>query len=346
MCQIVARSGGAVKLLGMKHLYLLIPDLFPPQEIAAEVCAGLHLPALEKLLARGKVNNSPAETLEETLCAAFGVQSVAPVRAAADGLEVRKGYWLCADPVNLQLHRAQMMLLPEVMLGRNEAAALCDSLNEHFAGMRLRFFAPHPQRWYLQVDAEPQLTTTPLSRAAWNDAKFHQPQGTDALHWQRIITELQMVLYAHPLNQARDARGELIVSSLWLWGGGGAQPLTAGVDAVGGDSELGTAFAQTAGVPQIESFIGMLDGQYENGLWVCDMPGEALQRGDLHAWREAVLQVERECAAPLMKVLQGGRLRRLTLEVLREHDSLSFALTRGDALKLWQAGGSLARYAV
>src|SRR5512141_430929 len=136
----------------MKHLRLIVPNLIPPQDIAAEVCAGLELPALEKLLARGKASNSPAKTFEDTLCASFGVQSVAPVRAAVDGLEIGEGYWLCADPVNLQLHRAQMMLLPEVVLSREEAAALCNNLNEHFSGMGLRFFAPHPQRWYLQVD--------------------------------------------------------------------------------------------------------------------------------------------------------------------------------------------------
>lgn len=330
----------------MKHLRLIVPNLIPPSDIAAEVCAGLCLPALEKLLARGKKSTSAAMTLEDGLCAAFGVQSVAPVRAAADGLDTGEEYWLCADPVNLQLHRAQMMLLPEVTLSGEEATALCGSLNEHFAGMGLRFHAPHPQRWYLQVAEEPQMTTTPLSRAAWSDAKFYQPQGEDALHWQRIITELQMVLYAHPLNQAREARGEMIVSSLWLWGGGRAQPLSAGLDAVGGNSELASAFAKAAGVPQIESLSGMLDGQYEDGLWVCDAPGKALQRGDLYAWREAAQQVERECAMPLLKALQGGRLRRLKLEVLGESDARTFVLTRGDALKLWLAGRSLARYAV
>lgn len=330
----------------MKHLRLIVPNLIPPHDIAAEVCAGLHLPALEKLLARGKVNNSSAETLEDKLCAAFGVQSVAPVRAVADGLEIGEGYWLCADPVNLQLHRAQMMLLPEVVLSREEAAALCDNLNEHFAGRGLRFHAPHPKRWYAQVDAEPQLTTSPLSRAAWSDAKFHQPQGPDALQWQRIITELQMVLYAHPLNQTREARGELMVSSLWLWGGGPAQSLTANPDVAGGDSDLACAFALVACVPQICPLAEMLNGQHENGLWVCDAPGKALQRGDLYSWREAVQQFERDCAQPLLKALQGGRLRRLTLEVPGESDSRSFVLTRGDALKLWLAGRSLARYAV
>jgi hypothetical protein len=330
----------------MKQLQLLIPDLFPPQDIAAEACAGLHLPALEKLLARGNASTLPPETLEARLCAAFGVQAVAPVRAAADGLEVGAAYWLCADPVSLQLRSAQVLLLPDVMPSSEEAAALCASLNEHFAGMGLHFSAPHPQRWYVQVDAEPQMTTTPLRQVAWQDAKIHSPQGADAMRWQRIATEAQMLLHAHPLNQARAERGELPINSLWFWGGGREAPLVPAIDAVGGDFGLVDAFAGAAGMQPVETLQAMLDGQYEYALWVCIAPGEALQRGDLYAWRETVLGFEREYAQPLLRALQTGRLQRLTLEVLREQGSQRFSLTRGEVWKLWRTVRPLARYAV
>lgn len=330
----------------MNHLHLLIPDLFPPQEIAAEVCAGLELPALERLLGRGRSSTSHFSSLEDWLCAAFGAQSVAPVRAASDGVEVGEGYWLCADPVNLQLQRAQMLVLPDVMPSQDEAAALCARLNEHFAGMGLHFIALHSQRWYVKLEAEPQMTTSPLRQVVWGDAKFHQPQGADALRWQRFVTEMQMLLYAHPSNREREARGELLINSLWLWGGGRATQLRKVFDAVGGNSRLAGAFAQVAGVAESRSLQAMLDGNYENGLWVCDAPGEALRRGDLYAWRVEVERVEQEYASPLLKALQAGRLQRLTLEVLREEGSQSFELTRGDAWKLWRAARPLARYAV
>lgn len=330
----------------MKHFHLLIPDLFPPQEIAAEVCAGLHLPALEKLLARGSVSASPVDTLDDRLCAAFGAQSVAPVRAAADGLETSDEYWLCADPVSLQLQRAQMLLLPDVVPSQEEATALCASLNEHFAGMGMVFFAPHPQRWYVRLEEELQITTSPLRQVAWRDAKFHQPQGADALRMQRITTEMQMLLYAHPANQARETRGEPVINSLWLWGGGRATRLQLAFDAVGGDSELAGAFARVADVPKIESLRALLDGQYESGLWVCGAAGDALQSGDLYMWREEVQRVEQELAQPLLKALQAGRLHRLTLEVLREDGSQRFELTRGDVWKLWRFKRPLAWYAV
>jgi hypothetical protein len=330
----------------MKHLHLLITDLFPAQDIAAEVCAGLQLPALEKLLARGNASAAPVATLEDWLCTAFGVQSVAPVRAAADGLDVGEAYWLCADPVSLQLQRAQILVLPEAMPGKEDAESVCAALNVHFAEAGLRFAAPHSQRWYVQVEAEPQMTTSPLRQVVWRDAKFFQPQGADALCWQRIVTEMQMLLYAHPLNQAREARGEAMINSLWLWGGGRAEALQKVFEAFGGDSSLAAAFAQTAGVVHAGSLQTMLDGQQASGLWVCVAAGDAQRCGDLYAWREAVQRIEQEVAQPLLKALQAGRLQRLTLEVLRENGSQRFSLTRGDSWKLWRPERSLARYAV
>ncbi|OIR01588.1 cofactor-independent phosphoglycerate mutase [mine drainage metagenome] len=330
----------------MNRLHLLIPDLFPPQEIAFEVCAGLRLPALEKMLGRGKASSSRVAGLEEWLCAAFGGQSVGPVRAASEGLEVGEGYWLCADPVSLQLQHSQIMVLPDLATSQDESTALCVMLNEHFAGMGMTFFAPHPRRWYLRLEAEPQLATSTLHQVAWSDAKLHQPQGADALRWQRIVTEVQMMLYAHPLNQAREARGEQLINSLWLWGGGRAAPVVEAFDTVGGDSELAGAFARVAGIPQVESLQEMLDGKFDCGLWVCVAPREALQRGDLYAWRESVENIETEYAQPLLKALQAGRLQAVQLEVLRENGSQCFEFARGDAWKVWRTVRPLARYAV
>ena len=164
--------------------------------------------------------------------------------------------------------------------------------------------------------------------------------------WQRIATEAQMLLHAHPLNQARAEHGELPINSLWFWGGGRAIPLAPTIDAVGGDYGLVNAFAGAAGMKPVDSLQAMLDGRYENGLWICTASGEALQRGDLYAWREAVQQVEQQYAQPLLKALRAGRLQRLTLEVLWEDGVHRFVLTRGDAWKLWRRARPLARYAV
>lgn len=326
----------------MNQLHLLIPDLFPPQEIAAEVCAGLRLPALERLLACASASASPVISLEDWLCASFNAQAIAPVRAAADGLDAGEGYWLCADPVHLQLQHAEMVLIPDVALNRDEAAALCGALNAQFADAGLRFLAPHPLRWYVQLQADPLLTTTPLSQAAWRDARLHQPQGVEELQWQRILTEVQMLLHAHPVNQARSG---LAVSSLWLWGGGRAGQLRKPFDAVGGDSEIGHAFAQAAGVSHPATLQDMLQGTGGNGLWLDEAMSNAQRRGDYHQWCEAVQRFDRDCAL-LRDKLRAGRLQKLTLEVLGGNASQRFELSRSSTWRFWRRSRSLAHYAV
>ena len=96
----------------MKHVHVVIPDLFLPQSLAKEVCAGLSLPALEKILARSRAQSFPLSCLEKWLCETFSVvdSAIAPITLLADGLMPESGYWLRADPVHLRLDRSQMIL--------------------------------------------------------------------------------------------------------------------------------------------------------------------------------------------------------------------------------------------
>jgi len=43
------------------------------------------------------------------------------------------------------------------------------------------------------------------------------PKGVEALHWHQLFNEIQMLLFSHPVNEAREVRGELPVNSVWLW---------------------------------------------------------------------------------------------------------------------------------
>src|SRR5512141_357055 len=120
----------------MNSVHLVIPDLLLSNDIAADVSAGLSLPALQKLLGRGHSEILAPVPLENMLCELFGVPCqddapIAAISAAFDGLAT--GCWLRADPVHLNLQRDQL-LLTCVQVGSEGAAALCASLNAHFAG--------------------------------------------------------------------------------------------------------------------------------------------------------------------------------------------------------------------
>ncbi len=331
----------------MKY-HLVVPDLFLPQEIAADACAGLRLPMLEKLLARAQSAPLPTDNLETWLCGAFGVegQAIAPVTLLTDGMQPGAAYWLRADPVHIQIRREQMVLQADVPINVDEAAQLCASLNAHFAVEGLRFFAPHPQRWYLRLDTAPDIVTRPVAQVAGKNVHAHLPQGPDALRWHGVFNEIQMLFFEHAVNQARETRGEFPINGVWLWGGGSAAGQVARpYSRVCGDSPLAAAFAQAAGIPfAADAFT--VAGNDGDVLFVWEGLRSALQQGDLHAWRDSLQRFEQACAAPLWAALRAGRITQLTLDVLGTGDARRFELTRSAAWKLWCLPKSLMRYAV
>jgi len=330
----------------MKHLRVIIPDLLLSRDAMQRISAGLKLPYLSKILARSAQMNLPYRVPEDLLCEAFGAHAFAPIRAAADGIEVGDAYWMCADPVHLELQQSQAILQPEVKCGAEESTALCEVLNRHFAQDDITFVAPHPRRWYVRMDSPSGVMTTPLRVASWRDVKSFQPQGADALRWRSLSNEIQMLLHGHAINQGREARGMQAINSVWLWGGGCANDIKTSVSALGGDYALSSPFAKVATIPHCASLEEMLCVKGEKGLWVESSLATAWQRGDLYAWRDAMEWVERQFARALWIAIEQGRLQTLTLDVPTEDRICRFVFDRAASWKLWRRSGSLSAYVV
>lgn len=337
-----------VRLVYMNsHVHLVVQDLFLPQGIASKVCADLHLPALEKILSRANPEPLPETSLEDWLCQAFGVteRSIAPVTLRAEEVEPGAYYWLRADPVNLRILHDQLMLQPVMPIEENEAAQLCATLNEHFSGDGLQFHAPHPQRWYLQLQEDPCIDTTSLAQVVGKNVHQFLPQGPEGLRWHGILNEIQMLLYTQPINEARELRGEWGINGLWLWGGGYAgESLQRPFSRVCTDNELAAAFAAVAGVEHAPlpggdgtKFIERcIEGGSGEVLIVWDGLHTALQFGDLGSWRESLQHFEQNYAYPLLQALRSGLVEKVTLDVPQENASRRFVLTRRDSRKFWR----------
>ena len=58
-------------------------------------------------------------------------------------------YWICADPVHLQVDRDALILAaPDYFeLELSQAQALVQTLNGHFEAAGIQFFARAPTRW-------------------------------------------------------------------------------------------------------------------------------------------------------------------------------------------------------
>jgi len=322
-------------------MLLLVPYLFPTAHLLSAAAPDLRLPALQTLLARGSRQSGAAGCVEAALCEALGIARqqdwpIAPITLAADGGEAGDAYWLRADPVHLRVMRDRIVLADSaaIDLTREEADALTLTIGQHF-GDDLKPLPLHPRRWYLRYARAPHLITTPLSAAVGRDIDPLLPQGADAMRLRAELNELQMLLHDHPVNQARAARGELPVNSLWLWGGGHPPAVgSAPVAIYTGDFE-----AQALGAfcrARVDALPARLDAKLleRDGVMLLDALTVAGQVGDAYGWREAIRGLEQDWFAPLL-----GALRQIGPQGLRLLDPVSgkaLFLHRRDAWKLWR----------
>ena len=339
------------------HCTLLLSDLLLPLALGSEPYADLRLPALETWLARGSVVMQPAIEPEAWSCRAFGVAKqhdwpVASLTLKADGVDPEHYYWLRADPVELRVDRGQLMMGGSVTnLDPDEARDLVAALNRHFASNGINFLAPFPQRWYLRVERAPQLITTPLAHTVGRDIDRHLPRGDAALDWHRVINEAQMVLHAHDVNAAREARGAAAINSIWLWGGG-IMPAVfkPRYRTVWSDDIVLRALTAAAGIAQhslLASGAAWLAAATEDDdpLLGFDQFAGALRAGDIMAWRGRLALLERDWISPLLAALRAGKLSAITLTACNGENLLEATLAPSQLWRFWRRARPLASYA-
>ncbi|GLS04091.1 hypothetical protein GCM10007860_12370 [Chitiniphilus shinanonensis] len=301
------------------QLHLVIPHAaWPERDVEREVVAGLALPALAWLIGRGAREKHLPLDFHSWLAQRYGLPAlpVAPLTLALDAPGEEAGYWLRADPVHLRANRDQLTLSDAAPLAirPDEAAALVEALNRLLAEDGLRLIAPTPTRWYLCLPRDPGLETTPLHAVIGRDIHPALPRGADALQWHRLLNEIQMLLYTHPVNDARFEAGQPQINSLWLWGGG-ESPLPSTPEAPSDTvytADPLVAALTAAGKGRVEPPAGV-DELSATGMVVLDQLADPAGYGDAYAWREAWLALERDWFAPLAARLRRGELEEVAL---------------------------------
>jgi hypothetical protein len=293
--------------------------------------------------------------MESWLCQAFGVlrqqdYPVAPLSAMTDGMDAGNGYWLRADPIHLAVERDQLILTESstFALSQPESDHLIATLNQHFSVDGLRFYAPHPLRWYLRLEHPPAITTQPVYLVAGHNIHSNLPRGPEELRWRALINEIQMLLFEHPVNVARENRGAAPINSVWPWGGGTLPAvLNCPFDQVWANDALaaGLAMAGKAPLQPLPAHAADWLAQSHAGshLLVLDSLRPAAFYGTPHIWRERLEQLEQHWFAPLERALRKGAIE-LTLHAPMPNGTLSFNASRSSLWKLWRRQRPLIHY--
>ena len=216
-------------------MHLLVPFASALTEAGRHTIRGLFLPNLERLLGRlqpGERHGSDEYSLtpphEASLAAARGWQGGAGAlpfaahAAHADGIEVLDLAWGQLTPVHWHVGRDEILLTdPEsLQLEEAESRALLEAVRELFESEGFALAWGAPLRWYAAHESFADLPTAALDRVVGRNVDRWLPAGREARLLRRLQNEVQMLLYAHPINEAREARGALPVNSFWLSGCG------------------------------------------------------------------------------------------------------------------------------
>ena len=115
------------------------------------------------------------------------------------------------DPAELELDDAQ-------------SRALFDAVRPLFDGLGWLSHWGAPLRWYAAHASLAELPSASLDRVIGRAIDPWLPARAAGAAVRRLQAEAQMLLYTHPINDEREARGALPVNSFWLSGTGRTQP--------------------------------------------------------------------------------------------------------------------------
>ena len=147
-----------------------------------------------------------------------GFPHAAYAQCAASGQPVT-GSWLNISPVS-HTSASSGLLLRQVdssSLSENDCIQIEQLLSDNG-----RF---RPERgsgaiWRIDAAGYSDFHAAPLYAVADQPIALHMPSGRDATFWAAWLSEKEMLLHDHPLNQAREREGLAPVSGFWLWGCG------------------------------------------------------------------------------------------------------------------------------
>jgi hypothetical protein len=355
-----------------KHLHLLIPFALPSAANGPTLLRDLELPALEKLLQRATLVEQHAgddfqRTLphERWLARQFGLldsrggaagQDEAPLAAhmlLADGGTPGDAIWACIEPVHIQIARDHLVLIdPDTLaLEPAEAARLLADARVLVEELGLTLAAPNPLRWYVSGAALERLASASPLRAAGRSVEIWLPQTLDGAagasrrspFWMKLQNEVQMAWFEHPVNEAREQRGQLVANSIWLHSQGALAPLQHPFDAVfaNAPASRGLALAsQASWAPLPASLAQLASGNpaaaQGSVLLQFDQLTMPFLHEDWYTWRHALQSLEIDWLRPALAALGAGQLDSLSLTLCGETRFVTLRIRRADLRKFWR----------
>lgn len=286
---------------------------------------------LHKLLCRAD-KTAEWPTFELAYTSLFGLSEtnslpVAPLHAAAWEVPGDTPYWMHADPVGITTDQHEAFLARKVLLDDDETTELLLDINQLLLAENSVLFAPQSERWLLNLPHEPLISTSSLVSTLGSSISDKLPTGADQAIWCRLFTELQMLLYTHPVNTRRRQRQLPTIDALWFWGEG-RQPELGPTDwsAIWTSNDLIKGLAYLADIPcqpVPKNAEMILDNSYPEQAHLVVFPKHMPLSDIEHAW-----------AKPLWDGLKNKNIQQLKILL----NTTLYELDRKKLKRWWRRG--------
>ena len=223
-------------------MHLIIPFAASHAFTGPEVFAGLELPQLQALLGRlqrqqtlqdadsSMALHMPHERLQaqalgwahDALYLPWAAWQNKP--SAQDSLhgQVNSAPQAWMTPCHWQIGMDQVVMAdPEHLhLSDEESQQLLQAMQAFLLEDGLQVTWQSALQWHVQGALLTDLPTVSLDRVIGQNVKHWMPDHPATRPFQRLQSEMQMLLYNHPVNDAREARRQHTVNAFWLHGAG------------------------------------------------------------------------------------------------------------------------------
>ena len=277
--------------------------------VLQQINRGIWPASLTKLLGKSRfLANTKDETSLMLECFGQPEQQDSPLAKLRFSDQIA----LCADLCYLHPDRDCLRLFhQDIDVTIDEATQLQAAilpLVETFQGQWLTSTAKH---WGLQLPKLPNLEWFAIEQLEGQSINDKLPVGDNQGDWRRLMNEIQMTLFEHPVNQAREANGLLPINAVWF---SGAKPLALESHwaLVSGEHPLLSVLTkqtQTSWQSSIaETASAVSQGQNLIVLPAFDIDAD---------WHTQLSKLESDIFSPLWQQLRRFRLKSLSIKVPR-----------------------------
>ncbi len=301
-------------------LTLVVPGLNWPHPMAdGPTWPVPDCPALHALRRFGRHHDAAIPTLSALYGQLIGADSLLVQAKRQLGLpESQAAFFASPLTQRLDLHSMSVLAGASLAIQASEARQLCADLSQFLADSGWHWHPYQADLWLVCCDEAPSWQPAPVLDVVGQVAAADQTNDAPSMALLQIQTEIQMFLHNHTINTARQRTGQPTLNGVWFWRDLAVSGSRFADAAIARDNGLLPALPQQQPVPY--DYAACQRWQEEAGLTAVPETVLVLEDlllpsvfGDIWAWQDALVDLDRRFWAPAWAALRSGSLKRLTL---------------------------------